>query len=123
MIERKGHTIYLVVNGRKHKLGVVYPSKKTFRAFRRRSKHYFKAYNGWGLNRELLEYLSNIGIVWVEIEDRDTGKLYRANIKTIVGRGLTHYNGDEEQKVLPENVWSVVNTRPEMHSLDEYMGG
>ena len=122
MIRRVGNALYLLENDRKHKLGVVYPSRKTFRTFRRRSKHYFKAYKGWGLNRELLEYLIGNGIVWVEVEDKDTGRLYRANVKTIVNRGATHYYGDEEQKVLPESGWSILNMKPESHSLEEYMG-
>ena len=113
MVSVRGNSVFL--GGRR--IGVIYPSKRTFRAWRRSSKHLFKAYNGWGLNVELLNYLSLHDIKWVEIVDNDTGILYRATVETIQARGIPHFNGGEEQKILPLAYWSTYNTT---HTLDEY---
>ena len=116
LIVRKKNAVYL--GGKR--LGVIYPSKKTFRSFRRSSKHLFKAYSGWGVNRELLEYLERMGIEWVEIEDKDTNTIYRTTVKTIDEKGIIYDNDGETQKILPLPYWS---RRVMFTSLDNFMGG
>ena len=116
MIRVRGNQVYLG----SRRLGIVYPSKKTFRTFRRSSKHLFRAYNGWGINKELLEYLEKMGVEWIEVEDLETGKIYRANIATIEARGISHdYNG-ERQKILPLPYWLTHEYRS---TLMDWMGG
>jgi len=101
VIKRKGDAVYL---GTK-RLGVIYPSRKTFRTWRRKTRHFFRAYNGWGLNEELLEYLGRIGIEWVEIEEKEEHAIYRANLKTIDMKGIIHDNNGETQRILPLPYW------------------
>ena len=113
MVLVRGNSVFL--GGRR--IGVIYPSKRTFRAWRRSSKHLFRAYNGWGLNVELLNYLSLNDIKWVEIVDNDSGMLYRATVETIQAKGIAHDYDGEPQKILPLNEWDIF---PLAHSLLEY---
>ena len=120
MIIAKSNRVYLVEDGQRRLLGIIYPGKKVFRTHRDIRRHLFRAYQGWGFNRELLDYLSSLGIVWVEVEDARHGSLYRTTLRTILERGISYSNNGEEQRVLPLDYWDM---RRITGNLEKWLGG
>ena len=81
---------------------------KTFMVFRKEKKHLFRIYNGWGINKELLEELKDIGIKYIEIQATDTGYIYRTVLGTFEIFGIPYQNPKNEhdyQIVLPLKFW------------------
>ena len=92
-------------NGKK--LGVI-RSDKTFMTFRKEKKHFFRIYNGWALNKKLLEELKTIGVEFVEVHANDTKYIYRTLLKNFFSVGIIYKNPKYDkdiQIVLPLRFW------------------
>lgn len=89
-------------------MGVVCKDK-TFRAFKTERRHLFRIYNGWALNKILLEELKLTGIEWIEIHATDTGYIYRTSLQNFFNFGIFYQNkkGEKDpQIVLPLKFWA-----------------
>jgi hypothetical protein len=90
-----------LLNGKR--LGVI-RKDYTFMAFRKKSKHYFRFYDGWSMNKELLEHLRDFGIKFIEIIDTESNTIYRTSVESFFQKGITYVNTKgikDEQLILP----------------------
>ena len=121
--EVRNNTVYL---GRK-RLGVISWREKTFRTYRKFSIHYFRMYEGWGVNARLLYFLKKKGVVWVEIRDTETGDIYKARVQDFLEKGVYYKNNKMErdgQYVLPVAHMQFTMTRPDRkQKILKMMGG
>ncbi len=81
------------LNGKK--LGVI-RSDKTFLTFRKK-EHFFKIYNGWGINKVLLKELEDIGVEYIEIIVRDEKTVYRTKLINFILNGIEYQNPKNEK--------------------------
>ena len=74
------------------KIGVI-GRDRVFRMFRTKKKHYFRLYNGWALNKKLLEdLLYKFDIRLIEIIATDTNEIYKTDIPTWLKYGKKYRN-------------------------------
>jgi len=66
---------------------------RVFRMYRTKKKHYFRIYNGWALNKQLLyDLLHKFDIRIIEIITTDTNEIYRTDIPTWLKFGKEYKN-------------------------------
>jgi len=109
--ELKGNQVLLKAYDKKRRVG--YIKGIVFVAPRRKSKHFFRKYNGWALSRELIDFLWDLGITDILIDSYEEDCYYAASIMRFKELGIP-YKADkvfdaenkkirsfEEQLVLP----------------------
>ena len=83
-------------NGKK--LGVI-RKDKVFMIPRNKKKHFFRLYNGWAVNLQLLKELRDIGIETIEIRTNDTKEIYRTHIDNFFRSGIIYKNPKNEKDI------------------------
>lgn len=95
-------------DGKRKRIG--YVSDKVFYATRKRSKHFYKKLNAWGLDHAVLERLMlDYGVDEIVIYDTENGKRYKTPINAFNTKGqyLNHIPYGKQQ-FLAEEYWEVV---------------
>jgi len=73
-----------------------------------RSKHFFRALKAWGNDKAVLLELMQIGCSALELYEKESGKIYRAALQTILQKGIEKDCGPYGVQVfLPEKEWQV----------------
>lgn len=94
-------------------LGVV-RKDKTFMVFREEKKHFFRLFDGWGMNEELLKELNDAGMLKIEIHCSDTKNIYITDMASFFNHGIPYKNPKKEkdsQMILPKSFFVKFNTR------------
>ena len=94
-------------DGKSRKIG--YVKDKTFYTTRKKSKHFMKKLNAWGLDAEtLIEIRLEYGVEEIVILDTESNKRYVAKCSDfdIYGNYL-HFKPYKAQKFLEEKYWKV----------------
>jgi len=106
MLIGNGHQIKFK-NGKK--IGII-RSDGVFTSFKEKKKHFFRLYNGWSLNKELLNELKDIQTHTIEIVTKDTREIYSTNLSNFFNNGINYRNPKDEkdyQIILPLSFWNV----------------
>jgi len=115
----EGEKVIKLSNGKK--LGVVCRDL-VFRIFGRdEKKHLFRIYNGWALNKELLEDLRNMHVEFIEIHTKQ-GNIYKTNIVNFFDKEKAIYykntKGEKDiQLVLPLSFWFKKKKRGNLRDI------
>jgi len=73
-----------------------------------RSKHFFRALNSWGNDKEVLLKLKKRGCSVLELYEKESGRIYRAPLETVLQEGIERDCGKYGVQVfLPEKEWEV----------------
>lgn len=83
----------------------------TFRKRCRASVHMLRKPRGWALDIESLGQAERAGATIVQIEDTESGRVYRASIESIRDNGIPLDRGFGEQLSLPLSGWTVRDRR------------
>lgn len=105
-IENKGKLLRFL-NGKR--LGIL-RNDYIFTTFKLKSKHFFRIYNGWALNKILLKALRDVGVEIIEVIARDEKKVYKTNINNFFLHGIEYKNTKnekDEQIILSLGYWKV----------------
>jgi len=73
----------------------------------RRSKHFLRALQAWGTDKQVLEDLKAEGCAVVKLIDRESGLVYEAPLERILAQGTEKDLGFGVQVFLPEKEWQV----------------
>jgi len=91
--------INLNVNGKNINAG--YISSGIFTTFKKKSKHFFKKFDGWGLNKQLIEMLNNYDIPYILIKDNENNHKYMISLQDFNKNGV-EVNYTEPQIICPQ---------------------
>ena len=73
---------------------------------RKKSKHYFRKYDGWAVSTSALELLEKYQVPYVIIKERENQEIFQASVKKFKEKGqVLHPNltKEDEQVVLPQS--------------------
>ena len=73
----------------------------------RKSKHFLRALQAWGTDKQVLEYLKAEGCAVVRLLDRESGLTYEAPLDRIFSGGIEKDFGFGVQVFLPEREWTI----------------
>ena len=71
----------------------------------RKSKHFFKKGNAWGIDKKIFDDAVANGITSIIYYDRDTGKEYKTMTEDVRKHAWQHNFGFGEQYFLAEKYW------------------
>lgn len=77
----------------------------TFRKTCRASKHMLRQPRGWASDVAALRAALMAGATYLEIEDAESGAVYRASIADLLDRGVHFNRGFGDQVALPLDKW------------------
>lgn len=99
--------VKLKIDGRMLNVGQVNLARKTFTAYRKRSKHFHRRLNAWGMDSGVLLELVQSGVTTVVIYDEESGVMYTAPVKAFFMHGVERDFGHGKQRFLPLKHWRV----------------
>ena len=83
----------------------------TFYKSARSTVHMLRQPRAWAADVDTLDQARAAGATWVEVYDRDTGRVYRAALADFYRRGVTVDRGHGAQLALPVSFWDVTGGR------------
>jgi len=90
-----------LIRVRKKKWGVI-GKDKVFRSYRKEA-HKFRVYDGWGINKELLKELLDVGVKFWEIHTEK--RVLKIKLDAVIRYGISYKNPKKEkdyQLIVPE---------------------
>lgn len=81
----------------------------TFRKVVKKSVHFMKVLNSWGMDKDLLNKLKMENVV--EIYDKENEVTYHATVQQFKDKGIKQNHGHGEQYFLPLVNWTVENPK------------
>lgn len=85
----------------------------------KRSRHFHRRTESWGVQKDVLAELERRGVKEVRVEDTETGTVYLAPLQTFWEHGFTLDFGHGEQVFLRVQYWQVIksDTSPRQQAL------
>lgn len=99
--------VKLKVDGRELNVGQINLARRSFTAYRKRSKHFHRRLNAWGVDSGVLLELVQLGITTVTIYDAESGVMYTAPVKAFFMHGVERDFGHGKQRFLPLKHWQM----------------
>lgn len=72
--------------------------------------HRFRKLNAYGIQQNILDFLQDKGVQAVQVEETDTGDIYRATLADYIRRGVPIDEGYGQQVMLPLKYFEHVNS-------------
>ena len=93
-------------DGEKRVIGLYSEDRGIFRAERKKSKHFYRKLNAWGIDAKALDGMEEINLEEVQIIDVENKEKYTADIETIRKFGeYLHHKPHRAQVFLPLKYW------------------
>ena len=80
---------------------------------RKRSKHFFRMFKGWGISEDALDILIVTGIREMRIVEEEKNETFIIKPEEWRRNGIPHEFGDEKQLICPEHLFSIYPLRKE----------
>lgn len=83
--------------------------------------HFFRKFNGFGISKELLMHLENMGVLKIKIvylKDENKIEVWKTYLNIFFRKGILYQNGSDVQLILPREYWRVEN-EPEKEIVRE----
>jgi hypothetical protein len=78
---------------------------RSLRLKRKRSKHWYRALDGWSIDLNVLVAAADAGVELVVIEDTETGETYEVGLDDFLTYGTVIDHGAGTQVALPLKYW------------------
>ena len=75
------------------------------------SKHYFRKYNGWAWDANILEAAEKKKVLFVEVIETESGTKFKARLSDFMQFGIPFNLGYSEQICLPSSYWEKSASR------------
>jgi hypothetical protein len=72
---------------------------------RKRSRHWYRALDGWSIDLSVLVRAADAGVESVVVEDTETGEIFEAGLDDILNFGVVIDHGAGAQLALPAKYW------------------
>ncbi len=76
----------------------------------RKSKHLFRKYNGWAIDKDILIELKDSDVKTIRIKDKDEKVIYKISLEDFIDKGL-EVNYSSSQVVCEVNYFTKENWR------------
>ncbi len=95
-------------NGKERVVGHYDPATQSLFVTRKRSKHFMRKLNAWGLDEKVFRGLKDKGLQYVVLTETEERKKYRATVKAFCDYGeYLHVKPYRLQIFLEQSYWSV----------------